>query len=127
MERADIKISDVDHAVFHTPNGKFPSRVAKMLGFTNEQIRAGFVVDRIGNSYSAASLIGLASALDIAKPGQNIIITSFGSGAGSDSFYIKVNGLIEEKRKNAKTVKYYLDRKKYVDYATYCKYTFRIE
>ncbi len=127
MEKAGIKVSDVDHAVFHTPNGKFPSRVAKMLGFTNEQVNAGFVVDKIGNTYSAASLIGLASVLDIAKPGQSIIVTSFGSGAGSDAFYIKVSDLIEEKRKEVRTTKYYLDRKKYVDYATYCKYTSRIE
>ena len=127
MEKAEIKLSDVDHVVFHTPNGKFPLKVAKLLGFTKEQIKTGFVVDKIGNTYSAASLIGLASVLDVAEPNQNIIVTSFGSGAGSDAFYIRVTDEIEEKRNKSKTTKYYLDRKKYVDYATYCKFTNKIE
>jgi len=127
MEKVGISPSDVDHVVFHTPNGKFPLKVAKTLGFTPEQIKAGFVVDKIGNTYSAASLIGLASVLDAAEPDENIIVTSFGSGAGSDAFYIKVTDAIKKKRKLVKTTKYYLDRKKHIDYATYCKYTNRIE
>lgn len=127
MEKVGVKPSDIDHIAFHTPNGKFPSKVAKILGFTDEQLKAGFVVDKIGNTYSAASLIGLASILDVAKPGQNIIVTSFGSGAGSDSFFIKVKDAIEEKRNLAKTTKYYVDKKRYVDYTTYCKYTERID
>jgi len=127
MEKVGIKPSEVDHVVFHTPNGKFPLKVAKTLGFTKEQMKAGFVVDKIGNTYSAASLIGLASVLDVAEPGENIILTSFGSGAGSDAFYIKVTDAIKEKRDMAKTTKYYIDRKKYIDYATYCKYTNKIE
>jgi len=127
MEKVGIKQSEIDHVAFHTPNGKFAARVSKKLGFTNEQIKAGFVVNKIGNTYSAASLIGLSSILDVAKPGQNILVTSFGSGAGSDAFFIKVKEGIEEKRKLARTTKEYVDKKKYVDYATYCKYTERIK
>jgi hydroxymethylglutaryl-CoA synthase len=127
MEKVGVNPSDIDHVAFHTPNGKFATRVAKMLGFTKEQIKAGFVVNKIGNTYSAASLIGLSSILDVAKPGQKIIVTSFGSGAGSDAFYIKVSDKIEEKRNLAKTTKGYIDKKKYVDYSTYCKFTGRIE
>ena len=126
MGKLGLKPSDINHVAFHTPNGKFPSRVAKMLGFSNEQLKAGFVVDKIANTYSAATLISLASILDVAKPNEKIIATSFGSGAGSDSFYIEVKGKIEEKRNLARNTQYYLDRKKYIDYATYCKYTDRI-
>lgn len=127
MEKTGLKIADIDHVAFHTPNGKFPTRAAKILGFSNEQLKHSFVVDRIGNTYSAASPIGLASILDNAKPGQNILLTSFGSGAGSDAFYIKVTDKIESKRNLARSTKHYLDNKKYVDYATYCKFTNRVE
>ncbi len=127
MEKIGLKPSDINHVAFHTPNGKFPTRVAQLLGFTNEQVKHGFVVDRIGNTYSAATMIGLSSILDNAKPGDKIIATSFGSGAGSDAFYIEATDLIEQKKRLAKTTKEYLDIKKYVDYSTYIKYTNRIE
>ena len=127
MEKTGLKPADFNHVVFHTPNGKFPTRVAKFLGFSNEQLRNGFVVDKIGNTYSAASLIGLASVLDDANAGEKIIVTSFGSGAGSDSFYIEVTDKIESKKNLARTTKDYLEKKKYVDYTTYLKLTSRIE
>ncbi len=125
LDKIGLKPSEIDHVAFHTPNGKFPSRIAKNLGFTNEQIKSGFVVDKIGNTYSAASLISLAAILDKAKKGEKIIVVSFGSGAGSDAFFIETTDIIEERQNLARTTSYYLENKKYVDYATYCKYTER--
>ena len=43
---------DYDYAVFHQPNAKFPQRVAKILGFSGEQIKPGLVVSHLGNTYS---------------------------------------------------------------------------
>ena len=91
------------------------------------QLKAGFVVDKIGNTYSAASMISLASILDVARPNQKILLVSFGSGAGSDAFYIETTDLIGEKRNLAKTTKQYIENKKYVDYKTYCRFTRRIK
>ncbi len=69
LEQMEKTPSDYDYAVFHQPNAKFPQRVAKMLGFTGEQIKPGLVVPRLGNTYSGASMVGLAATLDIAESG----------------------------------------------------------
>lgn len=127
MEKLSLKPSDIDHAVFHTPNGKFMVEASKALGFGKEAIKLGFIVNKIGNAFSAASLLSLAAVLDKAKPGERILMTSFGSGAGSDSFSIKVTDKIKEKAELAKTTSYYIDRKKYIKYETYCKFTGRLE
>jgi len=104
---------DYDYAVFHQPNGKFPRRVAASLGFTREQITPGIVVTTLGNTYSASCMIGLAAILDIASAGDRIFVTSFGSGAGSDAFSIRVTDRLEEVRGGAPSVSGLLADKKY--------------
>lgn len=86
MEVAKLKAEDIDHVVFHMPNAKFPSRMAKEFGFSKEQMQHGFIVPHIGNTYSACSPLGLAHVLQEAKKDQRILLVSYGSGAGSDAF-----------------------------------------
>lgn len=121
MDQLGMKPDDFEYAVFHQPNGKFPRNVAKMLGFSNDQIKDGILVDRVGNTYSGSSVLGLANILDIAKPGDRILMTSFGSGAGSDSFSIVVEDDIVDKRKTVPSVEEFIKDKKYVDYSNYIK------
>ena len=87
LKRTGMTLKDFDNCVFHQPNGKFPRIVAKKLGipmeFFEQKVEPGMVVDKIGNTYSACSLIGLARILDLAEPGEKTIVASYGSGAGS--------------------------------------------
>ena len=129
MERRGTRPSDYDHAVFHQPNAKFPQKAAKTLGFTSEQIKPGLLVPRLGNTYSGAVPLGLAAVLDIAKPGDRIFVTSYGSGAGSDSFDITVTEAILDKidRSKAPSVESMLEKKKYLDYAVYARHKGKIK
>ena len=82
------------------------------------------MVPFIGNTYSGASMIGLASVLDVAKPGDRIFVTSYGSGAGSDGFDITVTDNIKKlARQNAPSVATLVADKEYVDYGQYTKMT----
>jgi hydroxymethylglutaryl-CoA synthase len=126
MEKLGTKPSDYDNAVFHQPNGKFPTRVAKMLGFTNEQIKPGLVVPRLGNTYSGSCMMGIAATLDQAKPGDRIFATAFGSGAGGDAFSIRVTDRIDEIRDKAPKVEELLSNPIYMDYALYAKHKGKI-
>lgn len=126
LERAGTEPGDYDYAVFHQPNGKFPRRAAKRLGFEPEQYETGIIVDRIGNTYSGATPLGLARVLDEAAPGDRILVTSFGSGAGSDSFSIRVTDLIEERRPSPDIEELIADREM-LDYALYAKHQEKIK
>jgi hydroxymethylglutaryl-CoA synthase len=123
MELANTKPEDYNFAIFHQPNGKFPIRVAKMLGFTPEQVKQGLLCPVIGNTYSGSSMLGLASVLDVAVPGDRIFLASYGSGAGSDAFDITINNNIKHlKKSKAPLVSNLIEEKQYIDYATYTKY-----
>ena len=85
LRQTKTKISDYDHVVLHMPNAKFPSRAAKILGVSESQLKTGFLVPQIGNPYSASSLLGLVAVLEKAKKQEKVLVTSYGSGAGSDN------------------------------------------
>jgi hydroxymethylglutaryl-CoA synthase len=122
LERAKMKPSDFRFAIFHMPNGKFPLEVGKTLGFRKEQLETGWIVNKMGNTYSGSSPTGLAAVLDVADPGDLILITSFGSGAGSDSFVLRATELLPERRDAAPTVRSMLDApRRYLSYGEYAK------
>ncbi len=120
MEKVGSKPSDYDYAIFHQPNGKFPIRIARKLGFEKKQIEDGLLCPIIGNTYSGSAMLGLAAVLDIAKPGQRILMVSYGSGAGSDAFDITVTDAIEAYPRQG--IREMIEEKEYVDYATYMKF-----
>lgn len=122
MEMMGTTAADYTYAVFHQPNVKFPQRAAALLGFKDDQIRAGLLADRIGNVYSGSCMIGLTAILDIAQPGDRILMVSYGSGAGSDAFDLVVTERIEAARNRAPLTMEYVNRRTVIDYATYCRY-----
>jgi hydroxymethylglutaryl-CoA synthase len=122
MELSGTTAEDFTYAVFHQPNAKFPQRAASLLGFKPEQITTGLLSPVIGNTYAGAAMIGLSAVLDIAKPGDRILVVSFGSGAGSDAFDISVTDKITERQKKAPTTQDYIARRTPIDYGTYVRY-----
>lgn len=127
MKKANMKAEDFNYAVFHQPNGKFPMKVGKMLGFAKEQIEPGWLCPWLGNTYSGSSPMGLTSTLDIAKPKDKILMVSYGSGAGSDAFIWEVTERIEQVRDSAPKTRKMLDSNKvYIEYGTYAKFREKI-
>jgi hydroxymethylglutaryl-CoA synthase len=118
---------DYAHVVFHQPNGKFPQRVGKQLGFTDGQMRYGLVTPYIGNTYSGAALIGLANVLDHAKPGERILMVGYGSGAGSDAFDLEATDAVATyDRSYGRLIQEYLDGGVEIPYAVYAKFRGKI-
>ncbi len=112
---------DYRYAVFHQPNAKFPQKAGQMLGFSSEQIKPGLLVSVIGNTYAGSALIGLTAVLDIAEPGDRLLVVSFGSGAGSDAFALRVTDHIVHRRDLAPKTRDYIARRVEIDYAMYAR------
>ncbi len=127
FEVAGTQPRDYQHVVFHQPNGKFPQRVGKQLGFTEEQMRYGLVTPYIGNTYSGAALIGLAHVLDHAEPKDRILVVGYGSGAGSDAFDLDATEEVGElDRSFGQPVSEFLEQGIELPYAVYAKFRGKI-
>ena len=128
LDKSGMKPEDFTYAVFHQPNGKFPMAVGKRLGFTKEQIEQGWLCPLLGNTYSGSSPMGLTAVLDVAKPGDWVLMVSYGSGAGSDGFIWKITDRIKDVQDLAPKTRDMLerDKKRYLDYGTYSKFRGKI-
>lgn len=126
MEKNKLKPSDVDFFVPHQPNGKFPEQAAKILGIDKTKLEQALLTPLIGNTYSASSMLGLCTVLDVAKPGDTILLVSYGSGAGSDAFILKATKNIEKKRAPV-PLRETIKEKEYIDYAKYAIYRKKIK
>ncbi len=120
LEKSKMKPADFDYCVFHMPNAKFPRDIARKLGFRPGQLSNSLIVDAIANPYSASSLLGLINVLENAKPDQYIFFSSYGSGAGSDSFIFKTTDNISKQQKNRRLAKMILSKKQ-ISYNLYLK------
>ena len=127
LELLDAQPEDYAAAVFHQPNPKFPERAARTLGFRPEQTRVGLLCPQVGNTYAGSSLLGLTAVLDEARPGDRLLLVSFGSGAGSDAFSLRVTDRIEERRDRAPRTRAYIERRKEIDYGTYVRYRKKLQ
>ncbi|ENN95981.1 hypothetical protein J422_05045 [Methanocaldococcus villosus KIN24-T80] len=127
MEKLGTSPKDYDYCVFHQPNGKFYLRVAKILGFKEEQYKLGLLTPYIGNTYSGAVPLGLSNILDHCNGGERILAVSYGSGAGSDAFDITVKERINKVKDKAKKTAEYINNKEYIDYAIYIKFRKKIK
>ena len=124
LEKYKLKIKDFKYVVLHMPNGKFPKRAAKRLGVNPRQLETGLIVKQVGNPYSASSMLGLVKVLETAKKSEKILVTSYGSGAGSDSLSFKVIRKMSKKSLDkARDKKIDLEAQfKQVEYISYADY-----
>jgi len=126
LERLGASPADYAHAVLHQPNPKFPERAGKQLGFSVEQLRAGMLVDRIGNTYAGSALLGLTAVLDVARPGERVFLVSYGSGAGSDAISLRVTDRLHDLHPRARSTRDYIAQRVELDYAVYARHCGKI-
>lgn len=107
------KASDYDYAVLQQPDDRITRDASKGIGITPEQMLAGNVYPRVGDTGAASPLLSLAAVLDKATAGQKALLVAYGSGSAEAlSLMIK-----RPSPGGAPTVEDYLARAEYIDYA----------
>jgi len=120
MKKLSLKPEDYSYAIFQQPFGTATKNIMGRLGFTEKQVKLGDLAGMIGDCGAASALLGLANVLDSAKPDERIFVVSYGFGAGSDAFSLRVTSNIEKKRPEVPLRKI-IERKKLVNYADACR------
>jgi hydroxymethylglutaryl-CoA synthase len=121
LASTSLQPQDFSHAVFHQPYPRIAQCVGAALGFEERQLCRGLVTPEIGDCGGASVLIGLAAVLDAARPGESILVVSYGAG-GYDILSLEATSAIARKRDPAGGLRPHLFSDGFaVDYATAMK------
>jgi hydroxymethylglutaryl-CoA synthase len=140
MKHPEISLQDFDYITFHQPSGYMPMKTCKTLAqesipildnpeleerirltpaFIEERIRPWLRVLDTGNTYAAATLVATCDILDHAKPGEDVLAVSYGSGAYTIATWLHVEDAIVRKRGRTPTVRDYLNRRRDISLQSY--------
>ena len=116
LKKYNLAITDFTKIAFPDLYPREHAAIVKRLGADPRQIQTS-LLDKIGDTGSASPLMMLVAALEDAKPGDKIMIASFGNG--SDAMFFQVTENIK-KIGNRRGIKKNLETKK--ELASYEKY-----
>lgn len=98
LDKYQLKITDFSKVIYPCYYAEERKKINKVVGVTPEMEQSNFLTE-IGDAGTAQSFLMLVGGLESAKPGDKILVVSFGSGC--DALYFEVTKSIEhKKRKN---------------------------
>jgi len=109
---------DYDFFSLHGFDDPKATELSRKLGFEDNKVVPTLVSNKIGDIGAAAALLGLSRILELASTKQHIALCSYGSG-GADALSIAVENELKPLR--GLGFESYMERKEYIDYATYLK------
>ena len=117
LKKYNLAITDFTKIIFPDLYPREHAAIVKRLGADARQIQTS-LLDKVGDTGSASPLMMLVSALEEAKPGDKILVASFGNG--SDAMFFQVTEKIKNitgrrgVRKNLETKKELASYEKYL-------------
>ena len=111
MKKCNLAPKDFAKACFYGPYTRRHGELGRVMGFEPAQIQES-LLDMVGNTGAALPLMILVGALEEAKPGDRILLVSWGSGA--DALVLRVTEEIEKVR-DRRGIKRHLEMKRTLD------------
>ncbi|MGC1402413.1 MAG: zinc ribbon domain-containing protein [Thermodesulfobacteriota bacterium] len=96
LDKYGLKITDFAKVIYDCHYGAERKKLNKILGITAEMDQGNYQ-EQIGHCGTAQSPVMLAGALEEAKPGDLLLVVSFGSGC--DALYFEVTGNITKRNR----------------------------
>jgi len=120
LKKSGLFPKDFSRLVLYSPDGRSVIGLAKSMGFDPKSQLQDIFFDSIGNTGTPYAIMLMTAALEEAKPGDRILLATYGNGA--DAFVLQVTEEIEKIR-NRDVMKRQLAAKKNIpDYKTYLQW-----
>lgn len=94
LKKYEMKLADIAHFVIPAADSRGYARVTKTLNLPSGSYPEDPLLTTVGDTGAAAPLMLLASVLEKAKPGERILLCSYGAG-NTDAFILRVTPEIE--------------------------------
>jgi 3-hydroxy-3-methylglutaryl CoA synthase len=120
MKRCNLEANDFAKAIFYAPGPRRLRELATSLGFDPRTQVQDPLADSMGNTGTPYPLMLLAACLEQAKPGERILMASYGDG--SDAFILEVRDQVESVRCGRGMQQLLSSKKVLSDYQTYLRW-----
>lgn len=120
LRKCGLNPREFSKAVFYGPDQRRAGELARELGFDPKTQLQDPLIDRMGNTGTPYSLMLLVAALEEAKPGDLLLLASYGDGA--DALVFRVTEHIDRIRTHRGMAAHLAAKKEMDDYRTYLKW-----
>jgi len=121
LRKASISVEEITKAVLYAPTARAQQGLARRLGFDTKTQVQDLLINNVGITGCAHALLMLVAALEQARPGDRVLVASYGSGC--DAFLLSVSEEIERVKGGRRGVTGHLNSKRpmssYVKYLSY--------
>lgn len=124
LDKLHRSIDMYDYVLLTPPmdGGRTSIDIVRSMGVSPEKASKTIVSNVIGDCGCATPLISLAYTLDMSKPGEKILLASYGYGGGCDALSIITTEKASDLQYRKLKAREYIDSKEYIDFKTYLKY-----
>ena len=115
-KKYSLTVKDLAKVIYYCPYAREHTAIAKQLGAEPNQIQSP-MLDTVGDTGAAYPLMMLVAALEEAKPGDKILVASYGSG--SNALLFQVTTEIDRMRGRKGIQTYMASKKELLSYEKY--------
>ena len=119
IKKYQLEAKDIAKVAYPCISAREHGTIAKKLGFQTEQVQEP-LLNKIGETGVASPILSLIAMLEEAKPGDNLIIASYGNGV--DALLFKVTDEIVKVRNRGTLRKSIEAGKEMASYEKYCAF-----
>ncbi len=120
MDKAGVSVKDVGKVALYGPDARSHAAAARSLGVDPKTQVQDALFGRLGNTGVAFAPMLLVGALENARPGDKLLVASYGDGA--DAFLLEVAEPVR-KLSDRRGIRWHLERRReFDDYDKYLKF-----